>query len=622
MGKYRVTTDQGTFEVTTDDGPSPPGISAAPIPGELQGPLKPGFMQSLGKTLTTNSPFNPYNWSGMVSSAFESPFSDQNITEAQRQANLFTGKTKPPPIYSSDVPGMLGEGLGQVINAGLMYGASEMLPSAVEALPRVGSIAKGALKGAGTGATETIPVTLRGHTFNLPAPLVGASGGVAAGHYLPFLHGETASAIGGSLGALHPIVKGAVEGAKQAAKDFDFHQAFINRPAADLSGYGPSVLAPDVAQYGGAATPPPAPTNPTSLPEGVLPAHPPGESPTQLAARMQAERYPSLSGPKTSDIPGGTMGTAVQSGFGPSSKGIVPVEVGGSTITGLPEVPAGLSPAEIEARLNPRYSATAARSEPNMRPSPAQYTAVPVASQSAVNLTSLPEGVSRPRATPRVISPEDLAKVELPDWLRPKTATPVSTRAAITAPKTAYPEGYDPELLDGISRKIMDKPFGELKDPAARAQVLQWAGRPAAIKPLAQPSTNPVAAPVIAPDLTAQVTGGNTFTAPVAQEPLTPIGNNIVYPDNVHLQLHPAGPDVAITHATNASAKDLAVARRLQGAGITPEALDKMPDDELNKHYTALGYKKLGSDYNPGKRVGRDAATGRAHLRQVLGEMQ
>lgn len=124
------------------------------------------------------------------------------------------------------------------------------------------------------------------------------------------------------------------------------------------------------------------------------------------------------------------------------------------------------------------------------------------------------------------------------------------------------------------------------------------------------------------PDLESKVIAQPAIEPLASGAPMQPIaGNNINYPAHVHEQLHPAGPEVAITHGTNASAKDLAVAQRLKAAGITPQAMDAMTDDALNQHYTALGYKKLGSDFSPGKRVGRDAATGRAHLRRVLGEI-
>lgn len=261
---------------------------------------------------------------------------------------------------------------------------------------------------------------------------------------------------------------------------------------------------------------------------------------------------------------------------------------------------------------------------------------------------------SPPEATPAPLS----APVELPSGRKPG-GIQNQTAGAPLAPATSDIAGIHPMDLEAAASLMSNgkKAFADLKGPAraeaiTRARQFTTNRSPASPVPLApiaaQPATSPVlptiqnsaqpsaglpaSNPVIAPDLAPPLSEPSTPVTPIERqlqasllatkmEPITPIGNNIVYPDNVHPQLHPAGPDVAITHATNASAKDLAVARRLQGAGITPEALDRMSDDALNQHYTALGYKKLGSDFKPGKRVGRDAATGRAHLRQVLGEM-
>ncbi len=187
---------------------------------------------------------------------------------------------------------------------------------------------------------------------------------------------------------------------------------------------------------------------------------------------------------------------------------------------------------------------------------------------------------------------------------------------------------------DAAAKRIGFKSYAETPPGGARTMVEKaariWeettgpAPTPKGVKPRIQPVaayTPPGTAGVLASDVTPVATLPD-LSAPTPQAagtaPIQLAGNNINYPANVHEQLHAAGPEVAITHGTNASAKDLAVAARLKNLNITPEAMDAMPDTELNKHYTDLGYKKLGSDYAPGKRVGRDAVTGRAHLRNVL----
>lgn len=155
--------------------------------------------------------------------------------------------------------------------------------------------------------------------------------------------------------------------------------------------------------------------------------------------------------------------------------------------------------------------------------------------------------------------------------------------------------------------------------PAESTGIQQSFGKPVPVtKGRAPRNPNPkgtTATPIAPPPVTAEAAP----TPPATEVP--PVGQNIAYPPDVHPQLHPAGPTVAVTLGRNATAKDLAVAGRLRDMGVTPETLDAMPDEELNTHYKALGYKPLGSDFKPGKRLGRSPEEGRAHLRQVLSEM-
>lgn len=220
----------------------------------------------------------------------------------------------------------------------------------------------------------------------------------------------------------------------------------------------------------------------------------------------------------------------------------------------------------------------------------------------------------------------------------PRSVPSVEARvAAASTPEptiTVRPQIPTQATLDAAAKRIGFKSYADTPAGAARSMVENaakiWeettgpvpATKSAKVKmqPVQVPNADKIlaSAPVstsLMPDLE------STVIVPQAagNAPIQPVGNNINYPANVHEQLHAAGPEVAITHGTNASAKDLAVAARLKNLNITPEAMDAMLDSELNKHYTDLGYKKLGSDYAPGKRVGRDAATGRAHLRNVLG---
>ncbi len=113
--------------------------------------------------------------------------------------------------------------------------------------------------------------------------------------------------------------------------------------------------------------------------------------------------------------------------------------------------------------------------------------------------------------------------------------------------------------------------------------------------------------------------------APAPQDltpaPVTPVGNHIEYPAHIPERLRGAGPEVAITHASNATAKDVATAASMVADKVTPEQFDAMSDAAVYQKYLAPGgYKPFGSDYAPGRRVGRDAVKGRADLREALVE--
>lgn len=84
-----------------------------------QPPAPPSFWDSFKQAVTTNSPLNPQNWGAIIKSAFESPFSDENMAEAQRQADVFKAG-KAPPLQPGEGASMAGEGAGQLTNAALM----------------------------------------------------------------------------------------------------------------------------------------------------------------------------------------------------------------------------------------------------------------------------------------------------------------------------------------------------------------------------------------------------------------------------------------------------------------------------------------------------------------------
>lgn len=201
-------------------------------------PAPAGIWDRFKKTVTTDSPLNPMNWPGMVSSAFESPFSDQSMQEAGHQQQVMSGKVPPAPFERGDI----GEGLGTIANMGVMGLAGKGLG----AIPgtRMGAALSGAAKGGWEGATDMVPSTHwpMSQLPSLPAPVAGGVTGAAIGKYLGGQPGEVA---GGMIGAGAPIVRGAWQGGKQALKRFG---ADIPKPPVEPTVAAPPVPAPSAAE--------------------------------------------------------------------------------------------------------------------------------------------------------------------------------------------------------------------------------------------------------------------------------------------------------------------------------------------------------------------------------------
>lgn len=248
---------------------------------QQQQPIQPGIGDRFLRTITSDSPLNPMNWPGMVKSAFESPFSDASMQEAQRQADIMAGRRKPEPFNRGDI----GEGLGQVVNGGLMYGLGEIPGS------KIGAVLKGAAKGAGKGATEMLPI---GHgplpkmlgmpEFSVPAPIASGIAGAGAGRLLGGTPGEY---LGAATGAAAPIVRGAVRGGRTAASVYDAMHQTPGLPASTASGFG------EGAQSGfgpsPALQPSPVETGGGHVPDYVHPGPSPAEMATRIAASRKAE---------------------------------------------------------------------------------------------------------------------------------------------------------------------------------------------------------------------------------------------------------------------------------------------------------------------------------------------
>jgi hypothetical protein len=199
-----------------------------------------------------------------------------------------------------DVPGAFGD---LALNA-----AGMIAPELLRDMPNVPDMsrpmagASGAVKGAWQGATERVPVShglipkLMGlPDVSMPASVAYGLSGGAAGAGAGEFFGEPGlgTFIGGTTGALSPIVRGAIKGRKSSLSLYDLR----HMPPPDYSGYSSSALPPDIAQYGAPA--PPAPIHPnegntvTTLPGWKAPQLPP----QVVQDLINQERYPGTSGP-------------------------------------------------------------------------------------------------------------------------------------------------------------------------------------------------------------------------------------------------------------------------------------------------------------------------------------
>jgi hypothetical protein len=104
--------------------------------------------------------------------------------------------------------GKPGEGAAHAVEALAPWIAPEL---SVEGVARVGAAARGAATGAARAATETVPLTRLGVEVNLPKPLVTGSAAAAGARAVGLP--ATPAAV---LGAAAPIVRGAVQGVKEA----------------------------------------------------------------------------------------------------------------------------------------------------------------------------------------------------------------------------------------------------------------------------------------------------------------------------------------------------------------------------------------------------------------------
>jgi hypothetical protein len=311
-GKYRVTTDQGTFEVTVgDETPGvgrPPGMGGtpSPVPGGASTPLNPASnplsiptralvnlprslqnfgqaaMQGLGPTSGPTPTRNPkFGQPGEPEWNFPSPMESAKST-LKGMAHMVA---HPLESFAEDPVGTLTAGRA----------AFEGVAGIARNTPEIGAAASGAGRGAFEAAKEPATMHVRGLPLSIPvpAPVAGGAAGATAGH---FIAGHPGAVAGGIIGGLAPVVRGAFRGAKEGLSDLAT-QRRPPRPPRPLSRWKniPDPT-PETA---------PAPLGESELPSGRVPGPRPWSPWTPKKPERQPpwRNFPEQSAPEAAPVP-------------------------------------------------------------------------------------------------------------------------------------------------------------------------------------------------------------------------------------------------------------------------------------------------------------------------------
>ena len=114
--------------------------------------------------------------------------------------------------------GDIAEGLGHIAGPSMLPLAGKAIGPIAEAIPKIAPVVRGAATGAWEGATEPSSIHVRGIPVQVPVPASIASGvaGAGAGHLIA---GPPGAAVGGTVGALAPAVRGLFRGSSTALEN-------------------------------------------------------------------------------------------------------------------------------------------------------------------------------------------------------------------------------------------------------------------------------------------------------------------------------------------------------------------------------------------------------------------
>lgn len=226
MGSYQVDTEDGhSYVVETEDPiPSYPKVN---LPAELQGGPVSKFRQAM-----TNLPSSLVNT--ITHPSFPGMPSEQETLKGTPTYMGGKGITPPSPLYDvkQAAHGLMHpeeDPVGAGLNVAALGRAAGRFGKAttIQSPEGVAETVVGGMKGAVKGGMEPTPVFHRGLSVDVPKSLAGAGIGGFLGHYTYLPHGNE---IGAAIGSAAPMIKGGMEGAREAVGNIQDRNPPIVQP--------------------------------------------------------------------------------------------------------------------------------------------------------------------------------------------------------------------------------------------------------------------------------------------------------------------------------------------------------------------------------------------------------
>lgn len=372
---------------------------------------------------------------------------EPGYTPEQRARNAALPRPAEDPPTAGEIAGHLtGHALNAALLAAATAGATHGAGWVAENAGDIGAGLKGAVRGAKDAVTA--PVTVKGISIPGGQVVAGAAGGGAAASAVGFP--KTAGAV---VGGAAPIVRGAVTGARAAIAEraaVAERAAIAERAAAATAAPAtPQPSSPFIpGQYDAPRPGAPAPINPRSLPEGVIPP------PAPPVAEVPAPR-PAAGPPGARPAPG-QYGAPAPAGPAPVNRTSLPEGV-------RPPVEAQISPAEFQRRYEAEKAAAAGAADPDtvlldgiaqgykyktFKSAPAEAQQIIRNQAEAIKKSQArpaPAAAAPVAAMPAAVTPEPVAP-------EPVVAAPVVKPEPVVTPPAAEREPWQKQLEESVAQ--------------------------------------------------------------------------------------------------------------------------------------------------------------------------